>query len=314
MAIRISGFYDEVSSDLRVQLELMKKLGERYICPRNVNGKNIAEYTAEEFLTDVKPVLDEYGASFSSIGSPIGKIGLYDDEAYEKQCGQLRELVKIANAVNCRYIRIFSFHVDPKGDYAEYKPVVMKKLKGFRDIAEEGGVVLLHENEKKIYGDVPSRCLEIYEELGNDNFRLAFDASNFIQCGAKPAEAYALLKDYCVYYHVKDCSPEGVEVPIGMGDGGYREMLADLVVNRGYDGFFTLEPHTAKYALLKNAFNVLFPIAALIPAVKNFHKVFLRIDKAYGIKRFEKVSREKVFVWQYEGLKKLLAEVGAKTE
>ena len=91
-------------------------------------------------------------------------------------------------------------------------------------------------------------------------------------------------------------------------------MLDDLVNNRGYDGFFTLEPHTAKYALLKNAFNVLFPIAALIPPIKNFHKVWLRIDKANGIKRFGKVSREQVFVWQYEGLRKLLAEAGAKTE
>ena len=76
MAVTISGFYDEVSSDLKVQLELMKKLGERYICPRNVTGKNIAEYTAEEFVSDVKPVLADYGASFSSIGSPIGKHGL----------------------------------------------------------------------------------------------------------------------------------------------------------------------------------------------------------------------------------------------
>ena len=47
MAIKISGFYDEVSSDLKVQLELMKKLGERYICPRSVNGRNIADYTAD---------------------------------------------------------------------------------------------------------------------------------------------------------------------------------------------------------------------------------------------------------------------------
>ena len=71
---------------------------------------------------------------------------------------------------------------------------------------------------------------------------------------------------------------------------------------------------TPLFAVTDHPFNVLFPIAALIPPIKNFHKVFLRIDKAYGIKRFGKVSREQVFVWQYEGLRKLLAEAGAKTE
>ena len=103
-----------------------------------------------------------------------------------------------------------------------------------------------------------------------------------------------------------------MEVPLGMGDGGYKEMLSDLILRRGYDGFFTLEPHTAKYAVLKNAFNILFPITALVPPVKEFHKVFRRIDEAYGISRFGKVSREQVFVWQYEALKKMLAEIAAE--
>ena len=70
MGIKISGFYDEVSGDLKTQLELCKKLGEQYICPRIVNGKNIANYTLEEFEKDIKPMLDEYGVKFSSIGSP----------------------------------------------------------------------------------------------------------------------------------------------------------------------------------------------------------------------------------------------------
>lgn len=310
--VRISGFYDEVSSDLETQLKLMKKLGESYICPRGVNGRNISSYTAAEFERDIKPVLDSYGAKFSSIGSPIGKIGLYDDEAYERQKKQLEELIGICKLMDCRYIRMFSFHVDPKGDYSEYRPVVMKKLKGFAEVAAGSGVTLLHENEKKIYGDISSRCLEIYEELGGDGFELAFDASNYIQCSEDPREAYKALGDKCVYFHIKDCSPEKVEVPLGMGDGGYKEMLSDLILRRGYDGFFTLEPHTAKYAVLKNAFNILFPITALVPPVKEFHKVFRRIDEAYGISRFGKVSREQVFVWQYEALKKMLAEIAAE--
>ena len=79
--IKISGFYDEVSSNLDEQIKLIKEFGESYLCPRVVDGKNIANYTAQEFQSVIKPRLDNAGIKFSSIGSPIGKIGLYDDEA-----------------------------------------------------------------------------------------------------------------------------------------------------------------------------------------------------------------------------------------
>ena len=150
--VKISGFYDEASSDLRKQCELIKSFGEEYLCPRVVNGRNISTYTAEEFEKEIKPILDEYGVKFSSIGSPIGKIDLYDDEAYAVQLKKLEELVKICKIMNCKYIRMFSFHVDPKGNYDEYFPVVVKKLKGFLEVVKGTDVILLHENEKKIYG------------------------------------------------------------------------------------------------------------------------------------------------------------------
>ena len=303
--VRISGFYDEVSSDLETQLKLMKKLGESYICPRGVNGRNISSYTAAEFERDIKPVLDSYGAKFSSIGSPIGKIGLYDDEAYERQKKQLEELIGICKLMDCRYIRMFSFHVDPKGDYSEYRPVVMKKLKGFAEVAAGSGVTLLHENEKKIYGDISSRCLEIYEELGGDGFELAFDASNYIQCDVDPKAAFDALKDYVVYYHVKDCSPYKVEVPVGLGEGHYDYIVGELK-RRGYEGFMTLEPHTFKYALLKPIVNFI-PFAGL--AMKNYFKAFRLIDKKMNRSYFACASRKEVFLWQHANLTKLLAEV-----
>ena len=47
--ITISGFYDEISSALSTQIAVLHELGETYMCPRNVDGKNIADYTFEEF-------------------------------------------------------------------------------------------------------------------------------------------------------------------------------------------------------------------------------------------------------------------------
>lgn len=80
---KISGFFDEVSPKLEEQLAAMQTLGMRYLCPRNVNGKNIAQYSLQSFRQDVKPALLKQGVQLSSIGSPIGKIDLTDEKAYQ---------------------------------------------------------------------------------------------------------------------------------------------------------------------------------------------------------------------------------------
>lgn len=112
--ITISGFYDEISSALSTQIAVLHELGETYMCPRNVDGKNIADYTFEEFKEKIFPVLKKEGVKFSSIGSPIGKVGIDDEEGFEKQKKQLAELVKIAKLTGCEYIRVFSFFYGDK--------------------------------------------------------------------------------------------------------------------------------------------------------------------------------------------------------
>ena len=51
MKVTISGFYDEVSLKLDKQIALLNELGEKYMCPRMLDGKNIADYTLEEFVS-----------------------------------------------------------------------------------------------------------------------------------------------------------------------------------------------------------------------------------------------------------------------
>lgn len=302
--ITISGFYDEISSKLSAQIGVLHELGETYMCPRNVDGKNIADYTLEEFKEKIYPVLKKENVRFSSIGSPIGKVGIDDEEGWEKQKKQLAELVKIAKLTECKYIRVFSFFYGDKAP-EECSQKVIARLKEMLAIVKGSGVKLLHENEKKVYGDVPSRVLEIYHAINDEDFVLCFDASNYVQCDVNPKEAFDMLKDYVVYYHIKDCSKYKVEVPVGTGEGCYTYILSQLKA-RGYEGFMTLEPHTFKYAVMK-------PIVYFVPFVKfgmkDYFKAFRLIDKKMGRNYFACASRKKVFLWQYNNLKKLLAEV-----
>lgn len=302
--ITVSGFTDEAGSGLDAQLALLAELNESTMCPRTVNGKSIASLTYEEFAASIKPRLDNAGVKFSSIGSPIGKIALDDEQAYQKQLCQLRELTKIALCMGCKYIRVFSFFVESGCDYRAALPKVIGRLRGLLKAVEGTDIVLIHENEKRIFGDTPERALSLVKELDSPQFRLCYDASNYIQCGCDPWQAYLMTKQYTVYYHMKDCE-QGIEVPLGEGSGRIADILADLVKG-GYDGYLTLEPHTAKYALLRYPVYLLPPLGRLA-AVR---RIYRSVDRAHGISPLSRVSRRQVYIWQHGNLVRLLREAG----
>ena len=102
-------------------------------------GKSKVELKNKSFETAA--ALNAAGVKVSSLGSPIGKIDIDDDAAYEKQLAQLDTLCQICNLLDCKYIRMFSFwmlHKNPD----EWKDEVLKKLRGFAEIAAKYGVIL----------------------------------------------------------------------------------------------------------------------------------------------------------------------------
>jgi sugar phosphate isomerase/epimerase len=114
-------------------------------------------------------------------------------------------------------------------------------------VAAENDVILLHENEKEIYGDIPRRCLDIVESVGSPNLKVVWDAANFVQVGVCPfTEGYAMLRPYLEYVQIKDAIlATGEVVAAGNGDGEVVETIRELIRD-GFDGFFSLEPHLSQ--------------------------------------------------------------------
>ena len=250
--IIISGFADEIDPQLDVQLKVVKDLGMEYICFRAADGKGVAEYTLDEVKERILPRLNAAGVKVSSLGSPIGKIDIDDDAAYEKQLQQLDTLCQICNLLDCKYIRMFSFWMLNKNP-DEWKDEVLKKLRGFAEIAAKYDVILIHENEKDIYGDTAARCKVILDELASPNFKAAFDFANFVQCGENTLECWELLKEHVVYIHIKDAvAGKNENVVCATGDGQIPEILRKAIREDGYEGFLTLEPHLVLFATLQS--------------------------------------------------------------
>lgn len=241
--IVLTGFADEIAASLDTQMQVLEKLHMNHIEMRGVDGRNFVEYSEAE-AREIRKRLEDRGFALSAVGSPIGKIGITDDFAPHMEL--YKHTVELAHIMNTPNIRMFSFYVS-RENAASCKEQVMERLGQFVDYAAANGVVLLHENEKGIYGEMADGCMDILKQFAGEHFKAVFDFANFVQAGQDTLEAYELLKPYISYIHVKDALlKDGSVVPAGYGDGNVKEILQQLKAD-GYRGYLSLEPHLSEF-------------------------------------------------------------------
>lgn len=246
-AIRLSGFADEITPSFEHQLEVLQACGMHWLELRSADGINVADLSDQQ-VEQIAGQLERAGIRVSSIGSPIGKIAITD--SFESHFDSFRRVVEIAKRLHTRNIRMFSFY-DPDRDTELNREEVFRRVGQMVEYAVKEDVILLHENEKGIYGDVAPRCAELLEQFYGKHFQAVFDFANFVECGQDTLEAYELLAPYIRYVHIKDAKSDvGLVVPAGMGDGHLAEILGKLQAT-GYEGFLSLEPHLTDFAGLQ---------------------------------------------------------------
>lgn len=251
----LSAFADEITRDsLTTQMDVLQQHDIHHIEFRSADSKSVLKYTVEEAQEAYRRMQDR-GFAVSAIGSPIGKIDIRD--AFAPHLDDFKHIMDIAHAMHTPYIRMFSFFMPENEDPAQYRSKVMDQLNAFVEAAQGSGLILLHENEKEIYGDISERCLDIFQTIQSPILRATYDFSNFVQCNAvNYPDAWNMLKDYVDYIHIKDsiysdAGPQrdmGKEVtgnvhrPAGHGDGQCAEILSELKQS-GFKGFLSIEPH-----------------------------------------------------------------------
>ncbi len=239
---RLCAFADEASPEIDGQIKALKENGIGFIELRGVGEKNVTELTAQE-MRDLRRRLNAEGIEIWSIGSPLGKIEL--DEDFDAHLELFRKTVELAEIGGARKIRMFSFYVSAdKAD--DCKNEVIDRLGKFADAAAGSSVILCHENEKGIYGDVPERCVEIHKAI--PSIRAVYDPANFIQCGVDTLKAWDMLEPYINYMHMKDADASHTIVPAGKGIANVPELLKRYEKLGG--DVITLEPHLFEFANL----------------------------------------------------------------
>jgi sugar phosphate isomerase/epimerase len=241
----LSGFVDEISDDFSEQCKVAAGLGLRYVEVRSAWGTNILDLDDAQLAT-VRETLAEHGLKASSIGSPIGKISI--DDEFPPHLERMRHAVEVAKTLEAPYIRLFSFFIPEGTDPDSWRDEVLARMSALAEAAADADVILVHENEKEIYGDIPRRCLDIVTSVSSPKLQLAWDPANFVQVGVRPfTDGYDMLRPHVGYIQIKDALlADGTVVVAGAGDGEVPETVRALRAD-GFDGFFSLEPHLGEY-------------------------------------------------------------------
>ena len=262
----LSGFADEASSDLAVQIKATRELGWQYIETRNINGKTLGTLSDEEF-EKVQSMLEENGVKFNCYGSAIANWACHPrkEEDFQRSLADLQCAIPRMHKLGIKLLRGMSFLVptDEIPDSPELEAIIFRKVRHLVEICADNGIVYGHENCMNYGGLSYQHTLKMLEKVNHDNLKLIYDTGNpcfnYRALGSKPYplqsswEFYKKVQEYIVYVHIKDAvalpredgvRPEAVFTWPGEGTGDVRAIVKDLLSN-GYDGGFSMEPHIA---------------------------------------------------------------------
>jgi len=244
--MRLSAFADEISANLDEQIAVLHSENIHFIDLRSVWGINVLDFTDQQ-VTEIKQKLDDQGIGIAAIGSPIGKVLL--DSSFDEHLQRFERAITLAHAFGTPYIRLFSFYppavvtANNRVGPAVFRDEVIRRFQEFTARAAAANVILIHENEKGIYGDTIGRCVDLLQTINDPHLRAVLDPANFLQCSQVPyPDAYDSLHPWLEYVHVKDVRADGTLAPAGEGEGHWSDLLQRLRADR-YNGFLALEPH-----------------------------------------------------------------------
>ncbi len=255
--VYLTGFADEASQDIDLQIKATKELGWNCIESRVANGKNIHNLSDEEFEV-VYEKLQSSGVKINCFGSAIANWGKDIRSDVDPSFDEATRAIKRMKRLGTKLIRIMSYAVIPDAQPSEQmfekRVERLKRIVGdFRD----NDLIPVHENCMNYGGMGASYTLELIDRV--PGLKLVFDTGNPIftvdrdmrsqEVMQKSYQFYDSVKEHVAYVHIKDGffdheKKKAIYSFPGEGHGDVVAIVVDLVKN-GYKGGFSMEPHMA---------------------------------------------------------------------
>ncbi len=239
---KISAFADEIDNDIEEQARVLLKEGIYHVELR-VWGETTLVDLSKDNLRRMKHVIRKNEFIVSDIASPIGKIPVTDD--FEQHFVLFKKYVEMAKFFETKMMRVFSYYCPQDRPPEEFGNEVIRRMRKKAEFAANNAITLVMENERRLYGNIGSRCWEILETIDSPFLRLAFDPQNFLAEGERPfTDNFDALSKFVAHVHIKDgkLNEPDTFLCAGAGDGEIKQLLAALK-QKNYRGFLSIEPH-----------------------------------------------------------------------
>jgi len=284
-SVILSGFGDEAANQKTAeqQFAAFAALGLQYYSLRFIDAgsgiKNVMQLTKSE-ITKVRHLEDEYCLNVATLGSPIGKVKLLDEEDGTKNryvpfkkylADEVKKACELAHAFETKLIRGFSFY-HPKGtDPKQHLAQAADQLGQIAEMCHRSDLTFGLEVEANLVGQNGELMAALHKEIAHPALVTIFDGANISTQGYSAGEVFAqyeLMKPSIGWMHIKDyrhpqparrtkhVDEEALKhfVPADMGDSGHDLILKDFkslipaiekkLKKRGIPGvFLDLEPH-----------------------------------------------------------------------
>lgn len=252
----LTGIADEAASALAGQIAAHQQLGWRHIELRLIDGQNVTFQLSD---SDFAAAVDQLGAAGLQVTGFASAIGNWSRPIHGDFALDLEELeaaIPRMQQLGVRYIRTMSW-VGDGVDPSLWKKECIRRYRELSRRAEDGGVILAHENCTGWAGLSPENTVELMETVDSPNLAVLFDIGNTISHGLDTIAYHRAVKPWIRYVHVKDGyrDPAAPEKTIfcqpGEGHAQLRSVLGELFRD-GYDGVIAIEPHIASIVHLKD--------------------------------------------------------------
>lgn len=281
----ISAFGDEAANQKTAvqQFAALAALGLQYYSIRFIDVgsgvKNVMKLTVKE-IQQIRHLEDEYGLNVASLGSPLGKVKLVDEDDGTKNLyvpfkryleKDVKKACDLAHAFETKLIRGFSFYPPKGSNPRDHLQQTVDQLGQIAEACHRSDLTYGLEIEANLVGQTGQLMAEIHRKVNHPAMVLIFDAANILCQGYSTAEMfdqYLAMKPAIGWMHIKDyhchrtTSKHGhVDedalknfVPSDIGHGAHEWVLRDFresipkltqqLKRRGIPGvILDLEPH-----------------------------------------------------------------------
>ena len=246
----LSGIADEAGKDIETQIRAHRELGWNHIELRLVNGKNIAGELSDAEFEEVLRRVEEESMQVTALASRIGNWSRHIKDDFAIDINDLKNSALRMRRLNVKYIRIMSWKGDGVDNKFWFKEAV-RRCRELAKMAADADIYLCHENCVGWGGLSAEHMLELSDAVDHPHFLNLYDLGNTISHGYEPWPFFETIRNNFAYVHVKDTlmNPQGGRSQnytyCGEGDAHIPEILSKIIVEDGYDGIISIEPHVA---------------------------------------------------------------------